>query len=137
MGNKLSSLWSKYRDIIVYLFFGGLTTIVNYAVYFALYNVAAYSGIISNAVAWTASVIFAYVVNKLFVFESKSWKKEIFVPEFIKFFGLRFFSGLAETLLIFLFVDILNFNGNITKLILSVFVVIANYIFSKIYVFKK
>lgn len=137
MSGKLRTLFTKYRSIITYLFFGVLTTVVNYLVYYPLYNAAGLSAAISNSVSWAAAVVFAYFTNKLFVFESKTWEAKVALPEFLKFVGLRLASGVAETGLLLVFVDLLRFNGNIWKIITSILVVILNYVFSKFLVFKK
>lgn len=129
-------LLNKYRDIIIYLIFGALTTVVNYIVYFALFNYLSFSAAVSNIIAWVFAVLFAFATNKPFVFNSRDWSREVVLPEFIKFIGCRFGSGLAETVLLYVFVDWLNFNGNVWKLLLSIMVVVLNYVFSKFIVFK-
>lgn len=134
---QIRKLIEKYWDIISYLFFGVLTTLVNYAVYLPLYNWAGLSATLSNCVSWAVSVIFAYLTNKPFVFKSHDWSKEVVVPELGKFVGCRVGSGLAETAIIFVFVDCLHFNGNVMKLLTSVLVVVLNYVASKLVVFKK
>lgn len=137
MLEKLRALFVKYYDVISYLFFGVLTTLVNYAVYLPLYNTFGFSATVSNCVAWVISAAFAYFTNKLFVFKSKDWSTKTVIPEAVKFFSCRLGSGIAETVIIFLTVDLLGWNGNIMKLITSVMVVIVNYVGSKLLVFKK
>lgn len=132
----MKSLLNKYRDIIIYLIFGVLTTVVNYIVYFALFNYLSFSAAVSNIIAWVFAVLFAFATNKPFVFNSRDWSKEVVLPEFVKFIGCRFGSVLAETVLLYVFVDWLNFNGNVWKLLLSIMVVVLNYVFSKFIVFK-
>lgn len=134
---KLKELFVKYYDIISYLFFGGLTTVVNYLVYLPCYNWLHLSATVSNMIAWAVAVIFAYLTNKPFVFKSYDWSMKTVVPEFGKFLGCRIGSGLMETVIIFLTVDCLNWNGNIMKLMTSVLVIILNYIGSKLLVFTK
>lgn len=133
----LLALVNKYRDILSYLFFGALTTLVNYLVYLPLFNLAGLSGALSNAIAWAAAVVFAYLTNKPFVFHSHDWSRETVVPELAKFIGCRIGSGLLETAAIFVFVDVLAGNGNIVKLVTSALVVVLNYIGSKLLVFDK
>lgn len=134
---KLKALLKKHWELVSYLFFGVLTTLVNYAVYLPLYNWAGFSGAGSNAAAWALSVLFAYVTNKPFVFRSHDWSARTVIPELAKFVGCRVGSGAAETGLVWLLVDILGWNGNLVKLAVSVFVVIANYAASKLLVFRK
>ena len=129
-------MFQKYRDIILYLIFGALTTAVNWAVYYPLYNLAGWSGGASKIVAWIAAVIFAYLTNKPFVFGSHDWSLKVVMPELLKFIGCRVGSGVLEIGVIFLTVDLLGWNGNIMNVVVSVFVVIINYIGSK-WLFKK
>lgn len=133
----LKDLFVRYYDIISYLFFGALTTLVNYLVYLPCYNWLGLSATVSNIIAWAAAVIFAYLTNKPFVFRSYDWSMKTVLPEFTKFLGCRVGSGVLETLIIFITVDCLNFNGNLMKIITSVLVVILNYVASKLLVFKK
>ena len=134
---KLLGLIKKYEEVISYLFFGGLTTLVNYIVYLPCYNLLHMSGALSNAVAWVAAVAFAYLTNKPFVFRSHDWSAKTVIPELTKFVGCRIGSGLAETAIIFVTVDCFLWNGNVIKLITSVLVVVLNYIASKLLVFRK
>lgn len=130
-------LINKYWDILSYLFFGFLTTIVNFLVYFPLYNWFSFSAAVSNAIAWVFAVAFAYLTNKPFVFKSHDWSKETVIPELTKFVGCRIGSGVLETAIIWLTVDILRRSGNLMKILVSVLVVILNYIGSKWLVFAK
>jgi len=134
---KILSLLEKYREVISYLFFGGMTTLVNYIVYLPCYNILHLSGALSNAIAWVAAVAFAYLTNKPFVFKSHDWSAKTVVPELTKFVGCRVGSGLVETAIIFMAVDLLRFNGNIIKILTSILVVILNYVASKLVVFRK
>ena len=134
---KLKTLLARYRDIIVYLVFGVLTTVVNYIIYLPCYNVLGLSGSASNAIAWVGAVAFAYLTNKPFVFRSHDWSAKTVIPELTKFVGCRVGSGVLETAIIFLTVDLLGWNGNVMKLLTSVLVVVLNYIGSKLLVFRK
>ena len=134
---KVRLLIDKYWDILLYLFFGVLTTLVNFLVYFPLYNWIHLSGTLSNVIAWAVSVAFAYLTNKPFVFKSHEWSAKTVIPELSKFVGCRVGSGALETLVIFVTVDLLAWNGNIMKVLVSVAVVILNYVASKWFVFKQ
>ena len=127
----------KYYDILAYLFFGVLTTAVNYIVYLPCYNLLHISAAASNVIAWVAAVAFAYLTNKPFVFKSHDWSAKTVVPELTKFVGSRVLSGALETAIIFVTVDLLCWNGNIMKLVTSVLVVVLNYVASKLLVFRK
>ena len=134
---KVLALLKKYEEIISYLFFGGLTTLVNYIVYLPCYNLLHLSGAVSNIIAWMAAVAFAYLTNKPFVFKSHDWSAKTVIPELTKFVSCRIGSGLLETVIIFVLVDCLALNGNLIKLATSVLVVIVNYVASKLLVFRK
>ena len=137
MFQKLKALVKDHWDIVTYLFFGVLTTVVNYLIYLPVYNLLHLSAAFSNAVAWVAAVAFAYLTNKPFVFKSHDWSRQTVIPELTKFVSYRLGSGILETLILLLTVDLLGWNGNIWKLVTSVLVVVLNYIASKLLVFKK
>ena len=135
--DKIRVLLAKYWDILAYLFFGVLTTAVNYLVYLPCFNLLHLSASLSNIIAWVVAVAFAYLTNKPWVFKSHDWSRQTVIPELTKFVGCRIGSGALETGIIFLTVDLLGFNGNVMKLVTSVLVVVLNYIGSKLLVFKK
>lgn len=137
MLDNIKNLVRKHWDILSYLFFGGLTTLVNFLIYYPCYNWLGLSATLSNIVAWVVAVAFAYLTNKPFVFRSHDWSWGTVGPELAKFVGCRIGSGLIETAALFLTVDLLQWNGNVMKLILAVVVVILNYVGSKLLVFKK
>ena len=137
MLKRLRDLIIKYWDIISYLFFGGLTTLVNFVVYFPLYNWLGLSAVMSNIAAWLVAVSFAFLTNKPFVFKSNDWSIKTVIPELTKFVGCRIGSGFLETVIIWLLVDCMLWDGNIIKIIVSILVVILNYISSKWIVFSK
>ena len=137
MFKKVWDMTIKYWDILSYLFFGVLTTVVNYVVYLPCYNILGFSAMVSNGIAWVVAVAFAYLTNKPFVFRSNDWSMKTVFPELTKFVGCRIGSGLAETFILFITVDLLGFNGNLWKLFTSVLVVVLNYIGSKLLVFRR
>ncbi len=94
---KIKELLLKYKEVIMYLiFFGVATTLVNWIVYSLLMKISAINMTVSNAIAWFVAVVFAYITNKLFVFESKSWKLTEVWKEVVKFFGARIATGVIE-----------------------------------------
>lgn len=137
MLGKIKDLIEKYYDVLAYLFFGVLTTVVNYIVYLPCYNLLNLSAAVSNVIAWAVSVAFAFLTNKPFVFKSHDWSAGTVLPELAKFVGCRVGSGALETAIIFVTVDLLRWNGNLMKLIVSVLVVVLNYFGSKLLVFRK
>lgn len=134
---KMKDLIVQHWEVLSYLIFGVLTTVVNYLVYLPVYNLLGLSAALSNAIAWVVAVAFAYLTNKPFVFKSHDWSAKTVIPELTKFVGCRVASGAAETMILLVTVDILCWNGNLWKLVTSVLVVILNYIASKLVVFRK
>lgn len=162
IGKLIDKLFT--REIITYVIFGVLTTVVNLAVFYIVKNIfvsvgwnGVFNAVFSSAgsekilkilgkgtdyldatvIAWVAAVIFAFVTNKLVVFESKSWKPTVAGKEFVAFIGARVFSLLVELLFMFVTVTLLSFNEFIAKIIVQFIVVVLNYIFSKLIIFKK
>ena len=127
----------RYKDILLYLVFGVLTTAVNYTVYLPLYNWLGWSAGICNAIAWAAAVAFAFVTNKPCVFGSHDWSWKTVSKELVSFVGCRIGSGVLETGILLIFVDWLGMNGNLWKLTTSILVVVLNYFASKLVVFCK
>ena len=132
----MKELIRKYADVISYLFFGVLTTIINYLVYLPCYNLLGWSAGVSNILAWVVAVVFAFLTNKPFVFKSHDWSWNVVWPELTKFVGCRIGSGVLETGILFLAVDFLGWNGNVWKIVTAVLVIVLNYIGSKFLVFK-
>jgi len=130
-------LFKKHRETISYLFFGGLTTLVNWVVYFPLTQWLGFSASLSTLIAWIVAVLFAFLTNKPFVFHSHDWSWKVTGPEFVKFVGCRAGTGFAEFLLMLITVDILMWNNLIMKILVSILVVILNYVGSKLLVFRK
>jgi putative flippase GtrA len=121
------------RELVLYVFFGALTFLVNIVTYFIFEDLMGINYLISNILAWFFSVLFAYVTNRIWVFESKS-------PDILKemslFFGGRIFSGAVDTGLMYIFIDVLMISDLISKIVVQVIVIILNYVFSKLIVFK-
>ncbi len=143
---KIKTLFKKLvnKETVTYVIFGVLTTLVNLVVFKGRYY------LFTNTIAWIAAVAFAYVTNKLFVFESKSWKFDVIKKEIPSFLGARIASYFVEQAGLWFFVEILSFDekvfdfiivklsGKITaKLIIGVIVVIINYVLSKFLIFAK
>ena len=134
---KILELYKKYKEIINYMIFGGLATLVNFISYYIFAKTLNVDEVISSGLSWFCAVLFAYVTNKLFVFESRKNTKREMIKEMISFFLARILSGaLCDVGTFALMVKVLNINDIIAKLVTQVMVVIVNYIFSKL-IFKK
>ena len=131
-------LYKKYKDIINYLIFGGLATVVNFVSYLIVARLIGVDEVISSGISWFCSVLFAYITNKLFVFEGKLGNKKAVIKEMCSFFLARIVSGILCDVGTFgLMVKVFNINDIFTKIVPQVMVVILNYIFSKLIIFKK
>ena len=137
MMGRIRELLVKHWEVLSYLFFGVLTTAVNYVVFAIAAQVFSDSATVCNVIAWVVAVAFAYLTNKPFVFRSHDWSAKTVVPELGKFLSCRIGSGVMETVIILVSVDILGGNKYLWKLLTNVLVVIVNYIGSKLLVFRK
>ena len=142
MIKKIKDLYKKYEEIINYLIIGGLTTVIGLVSYYAcVYTFLnpnnAIELQIANIISWICAVTFAYITNRIWVFESKS--KNI-IYEMVKFFGARLVTLGMEMLIMYIFVTALGLNSDmwvvIWTLVTQVLIVIGNYILSKLFVFK-
>lgn len=140
---KIQELFVKYKEIIMYLIFGVGTTVVNWGIYTVIVMLGKEVNLtIANIIAWVGAVAFAYITNKLWVFESKSWSLEIVWKELGMFLGARIFSGIFEIglfpVLVWLGMNqaIFSVEGMLAKVVISVLVIVLNYIFSKLLVFR-
>lgn len=138
---KIKNLYIKYEEIINYLIVGVLTTIVSLGTYFLFVNTflsdkSDISIQIANVLSWICAVTFAYFTNRIFVFKSKSEEKEK-IKEFIKFYTSRIVSLIMDMSLMFILYSLMHINDTISKIIVQIFVTIANYILAKLIVFKK
>lgn len=134
---KLRSLLRAHRELVSYVFWGVMTTAVNYAAYLLLTRGAMVYYLTASAIAWAVSVLFAYVVNKLFVFRSRDWAWRVALRELWQMVASRLFSGALELGILWLFVDTLHLNDAVVKLAANVVVVVVNYVLSKWVIFKK
>ena len=132
----MRTLFEKYRELILYVFFGGLTTLVDWVSYWLMTDLIHVPYMAAAFLSQIFSILFAYVTNRRFVFESKVHGVGAVAVEMVKFFGARGVSLLLNMLVMFVGVDMLHFNDKVIKVIASVLVIIANYIFSKLFVFR-
>lgn len=129
--------YRKYKDVLLYLFFGVLTTLINLVVFWLMGTKLSINIHISNSVAWVVAVLFAYVTNRTWVFKQHAHGSSAVIKEILSFAAGRLFTFGVEEAMLFLFVDLLDFNKNVIKIIAQVAVVVLNYVISKLFVFKK
>lgn len=132
----LKDMLIKYRSFILYAFFGVCTTLVNIIVYYICSYVLNLSTIISTAISWFLAVLFAYVTNREWVFESHVSNTKEVTKEITSFFSCRLLTGLLDTGIMYICVDILNWNDMIIKMISNILVIVLNYVASKLIIFK-
>lgn len=132
----MRKLWKKYKEIILYVIFGVLTTLVNIIVYYLTTRAFGISEYISNVIAWILSVLFAFVTNKLYVFDSQDKSIRIILKESISFFSFRLLSLGCDMLCMYIMISLFKWNDLLAKIIANIIVIILNYIFSKVFVFR-
>ena len=132
----LQSLFIKYKEALLYLFFGVLTTLVNIVTYYLFFDLFNVANVTSTVVAQFFAIIFAYVTNKLWVFNSKSWQFKTISFEIFSFFGCRLASAAFDVIFMWVSVDILSLWPILMKVVANVIVVVLNYFASKLLIFK-
>lgn len=130
-------IFEKYKSILLYLVFGVCTTIINIFVYYICDRIFYTDTVTSTVIAWFFAVLFAYGTNRKWVFESNLNHVSEILKEGVSFFSCRLITGLLDLLIMYVCVDILLLNGLVIKIISNVFVIVVNYISSKILIFKK
>lgn len=139
----MKNLWKKHKEIILYILFGGATTAVNIVIYFVATAWIGLSPSVGNVIAWFGSVVFAFITNKLFVFESKSMDTKTLMKEGASFFASRLVSGVLDVGLFELLMwaglngTWFGSEGFLAKILVNIVVIIVNYILSKLFVFRK
>lgn len=127
--------WRK--EVLLYLIFGVLTTLVNLGIYFLCAKVFSIDEVVSNALAWMGSVVFAFITNKIWVFESRGKSRREVMREAVSFFGFRAVSGVIDVGVFALLVKVFLWNDAIVKIGLQIIITVMNYLFSKVFVFRK
>ena len=134
---NLITLYKKYREVISYLFFGVATTLVNWVIYAVTIKIWPGRLTLCNTLAWLGAVIFAYVVNKVIVFQSKESRFRAVLRELALFFGTRGITGLVEIFLPVLLYRLGMDQEILSKVIVSILIIVSNFFFGKFLVFKK
>lgn len=130
-------MYKEHEEGINYLIFGFLAFVLNYFLFYVLETWMHIGYMIATALSWLLTVVFAYWTNRTFVFKSKNTGRTNIFKEFCSFIGARIATELLELLLMYLMVDLAHINSKIAKLIAQAVVIIANYVLSKIWIFKE
>ena len=133
--DKKKRLLTKYKQFIMYAVFGVLTTAVNFTSYYLCYNSIGIENIPATIIAWILAVIFAFLTNKLWVFDSKSFDKATITHEVLTFFWVRLITGVFDVVIMGMAVDVMEWDSTIWKLLSNVIVIVINYIMSRLIVF--
>lgn len=134
--NFIIKMYHKYEDIILYLFFGGLTFLVCMVSYYIFATPLHMNYMVANVISWIIAVLFAYITNRIFVFKSKVKDFVGIVKEIWMFFACRLSTGVMEIIIMFVGVSLLHCNDLIVKGIAQVLVILSNYVLSKLLIFK-
>ena len=134
---KIINRLIKNKEVLLYLFFGVLTTIVSFLTYTLFTRVMAIDELVANVLSWVFAVAFAYITNKNFVFDSHHKSLNATIKELVAFFTARLFSLAAETVIMYIGIRVFSFFDLYVKLFAQIVVVILNYVLSKYLIFKK
>ena len=134
---ELFILLKKYEELLIYIFVGVLTTLVNMIVYYYFTRIINFSLYTSNIIAWIVAVLFAFFSNKFIVFKSIDKRFKTIFKEGISFTSMRILSLGLEMITLYILISIFSWNDMVVKLIAQIIVTISNYIFSKLFIFKK
>ena len=137
MLKKILRLAEKYKSIIMYLIFGVLTTVVNVVTYYISAHIFSVNTVASSVIAWFAAVLFAYITNRKWVFNSRQTGFKNILFEISRFFLCRFATGVVDWVIMYVFVDLLSFNDIIIKISANIIVIILNYVASLLIIFRK
>lgn len=133
----IGEMIKKYREIILYIVFGGLTTIVSIGSFAWCEMALGMDPLIANVVSWVLAVTFAYITNKIWVFQAKTKDMKDAFMQMMGFYGGRLLTLGIEELILLIFINGLGFPGILVKIAAQVIVLIANYIISKCFIFRK
>lgn len=134
---KIKDLIVKHKAFIFYGVFGVLSTLINWGTYYLCYKIIGLPNIPSTIIAWVLSVSVAFITNKVWAFESKSFEKKVLIREMWTFFSTRLATCALDVLIMYVTVDLLKWNALLWKMISNVIVILLNYVFMKFVVFKK
>ena len=131
----IKGLYNKYRHFVIYGILGVLTTIINVAAYYVCAHMMFLDTVVSTIIAWFLAVLFAYVTNRKWAFETNAFSTKDIAFEMFKFFACRFATGILDVAIMYVGVDLLSFDDVILKPISNIIVIILNYLFSRLLIF--
>ena len=135
--NIFEPFYKKHKEVLMYLFFGGIIFFLNIALYAWLDGMLGINALIANVICWVVCVLFQYFTNRTWVLDGQVDSAAGFLKQMASFFGGRLFTLVVEEAILAVFITWLGFNSMAVKLIAQVVVIVLNYIISKLIVFKK
>ena len=134
---KITHIYNRYREPVLYIIFGGLTTVLSVAVYAAFTELFSWDELLANVISWIIAVMFAFITNRIWVFHSEEKGIIPVIRQMMAFGSGRVATLIIEELILWVFVKQLAFNGLVIKIVAQVLVIVLNYVISKIWIFKK
>lgn len=135
--SKIKELFIKYKEVISYLFFGGCTFLVSVITFYLSNKTLGLNEHVANIISWVLAVSFAYVTNKLYVFESKVKDKAGLFKEISSFVSARLLTLVVEEIILFVGINLMHIDSMVVKVAGQVIVIVSNYFLSKLFIFKK
>ena len=135
--NIFEDVYKKYKEVLLYLFFGGMTTVISIGSYSYCDVGLHIDPLVANIISWILAVLFAYVTNKIWVFSTQTYGIGELFSEMIHFFGGRLFTLVLEEVILFIFINKLHFNSILVKIAVQFMVLVLNYMISKLLVFRR
>ena len=133
----LKEKFIKFQDVILYIFFGVCTTLVNIITYWLCAHIFLFKVLTSAIIAWFFAVLFAYLTNRKWVFHSEATEQKEIIKEVVSFYTCRLATGFIDWAIMYVFVDLMTFNDVIVKTIANLVVIVLNFIASKVFIFRK
>lgn len=132
----LEPFYKKYKEMLLYLFFGGIAVVLNIALFVFFNGILGIGELIANAICWVICVLFQFFTNRTWVFDGHVDSAGAFWKQMASFFGGRIFTLVVEEIILGVFITWLGFNSMVVKAVAQVVVIVLNYVVSKLFVFK-
>lgn len=133
---KFYPFYEKNKEILLYLFFGGLSFFISVMMYILFYAFLGYNELIANVISWVITVMFAFFTNRLWVFKSNVESLKDYIFQMISFYGGRVITLIIEEVVLFIFITCLHFSSIIVKIVAQVIIIVLNYVISKLIIFR-
>lgn len=129
--------YRKHKEVLLYLFFGGLAFLVSIGSFYILLKYTAMNELVANAVSWIITVTFAYITNRIWVFDAATENRKELLNQIWKFYSGRIVTLVIEEAILLIFITWLGLNSMVVKIVAQVIVIVLNYVISKLFVFNR